>query len=154
MRLTKAQVERLKALEDSNGRISPRRVVEDARKASSPLHGLFNWSVKDAAFAHWLHRAREVIGAVTVQVTRREVAVDAPCYVNLSTGDRGYQRIDALREDHDAARDSLVYTLEVASGHIRRAYDIAGPLGLAREIDALLAQIAGVQKVAQKKKAA
>jgi hypothetical protein len=153
MRLTQAQIARVRDLEDSTGRISARRIVEDAKQASSPLHALFDWDRKSAAYAYWLHQAREVIGAVTVQVTRKEMTVETPCYVNLTGPARGYQRVDVLKADPAAARESLVYTLEVASGHLRRAYDLAGPLGLAREIDALLVQVAGVQRVAQSKAA-
>jgi hypothetical protein len=52
-----------------------------------------------------------------------------------------------LRSDPASARQSLIYTLEVAAGHLRRAQDIAQPLGLQGEVDQLLAQVMGVQRL-------
>ncbi len=154
MKLSAAQLARIKSLENRRGQITAAKVVADARKASSPLHALFNWNIKQAAERWWLQRARVIIGAVTIQVTHQHTAIKAPCYVVDTTvkGD-GYRSVAAVKTDTVAARESLVYTLEVASGHLRRALDLAGPLGLAHEIDHLLAQIAGVQRIAEKKAA-
>jgi hypothetical protein len=80
--------------------------------------------------------------------------VKSPCYiVDTTVSGDGYRSVAAMKTDTPAARESLVYTLEIAAGHLRRAYDLAGPLGLEREIDALLAQIAGVARLAAKKAA-
>lgn len=155
MKLTQAQKSRIKELENSKGQISARRVLDDARSERSPLHSLFNWNVKHAADRWWLHRARLIIGAVTIQVTHHQSVIKAPCYIVDTTvkGD-GYRSIATMKADTASSRESLVYTLETASGHLRRAYDLAAPLGLASEIDALLAQIAGVKRLIDKKKAA
>ena len=154
MKLTQAQIVRIKALENSKGQITARRVLEDAKKPKSPLHSLFNWDIKTAAEHWWLHRARLIIGAVTVQVTHEHATVKASGYiVDTSVKGDGYRSVVAMKRDTESARESLIYTLETAAGHIRRAYDLAGPLGLRREIDALLAQIAGVTRIAQKKAA-
>jgi hypothetical protein len=56
-----------------------------------------------------------------------------------------------MQRDPAQARESLVYTLETAAGHLRRAYDLAVPLGLSKEIDRLLAQIAGVARIVKVK---
>lgn len=155
MKLTQTQLARIKSLEDKHGRLSAKRLLADARKPNSPLHTLSvfkGWDVKHATEKWWLHCAQLVIGAVSVQVTHAERVIDSPNYiVDTSTG--GYRSVRALQSDPPAARESLVYTLEVAAGHLRRAYDLAVPLGLTREIDTLLAQVAGVQRVAKKKAA-
>lgn len=154
MKLTQAQLAHIKSLEDRSGRITAPRVVADARKASSPLHALFNWNVKHAAERWWLHRARLVIGAVTIQATHNHSVVKAPCYVvEVGAEGGGYRSVMSLRGDTVSARESLVYTLETAAGHLRRAYDLAVPLGLTGEIDALLTQIAGVKRMAEAKAA-
>lgn len=154
MKLTKTQIAHIKTLEQER-KITPERVVTDAKRQNSPLHGLFNWNVRDAARQHWLHTARQIIGAVQYEIVRGETVELRPQYVNVpGTEGRGYQRVEAVREDRDQARRSLVYTLEVAAGHLQRALDLAGPLGLTREIDHLLSEIAGVQRIALKKKAA
>jgi len=154
MTLTQGQLAHIKGLENRRGQITARRVLDDARKTTSPLHSLFNWNVKHAAERWWLHRARLIIGAVTIQVTHNHAVVKSPCYiVDTTVSGDGYRSVAAMKTDTPAARESLVYTLEIAAGHLRRAYDLAGPLGLEREIDALLAQIAGVARLAAKKAA-
>jgi hypothetical protein len=154
MRLSQTQLARIKGLENSKGQITARKLLDDARSARSPLHALFNWNIKHAAERWWLHRARLIIGAVTIQVTHQHAVIKSPCYVvDTTTAGEGYRSVVSMKTDSASARESLIYTLEVAAGHLRRAYDLAGPLGLTRELDALLAQIAGVVRVAAKKAA-
>jgi hypothetical protein len=157
MKLTAKQEQHIRSLEDKHGRITPTRLVEDAKRKSSPLHRLFRWDLRQAAEAHWIQRAREIIGCVVYKVTHDTQTLQAVCYVrdpSKAGNEGGYRRVDAVSSDPEAARESLIYTLETAAGHVRRALDLAGPLGLAREIDALLAEIVGVQRLAKRKKAA
>lgn len=148
MKLTQEQQERVRSLEDATGRITASRVVADAKSRTSPLHGLFTWDKSKAAEAHWLATAREIIGSVGYVHNTKHTNVEVSGYVRdtSSGGDQGMISIQALREDPEKARDSLVYTLEVAAGHMRRALNLAGPLGLSGEIDTLLDQIVGVQR--------
>lgn len=155
MKLTQAQIARIKKLENKAGQITARRVLDDAREPKSPLHKLFNWNVQHAAEHWWLHQARLVIGAVSIQVTHQHTVIKSPCYiVDTAVKGDGYRSVVAMKTDTASARESLVYTLEMAAGQLRRAYDLAVPLDLATEIDGLLAQIAGVKRIAQSKKAA
>lgn len=148
MRLTQEQIDRLHSLANERGQLTPSSVVEDAKRNNSPLHDLFQWNTKRAAEIYWLHRARQIIGAVTVVVTNNQTTIKAPMYVRdpEATGE-GYRSVAALRGDPVNARESLIYTLEIAAGHLRRALDLAEPLGLTSEIDQLIAQVAGVQRV-------
>lgn len=162
MKLTQTQLAHIKTLEDRHGRLSARRVLADARRAKSPLHSLSvwrGWNRDRLAETQLLHCAQLVIGAVIVQVTHHERTIKSVGYVvdpSQKGAGGGYRSIQALKSDPGSARRSLIYTLEIAAGHLRRAYDLAGPLGLTREIDALLAQVAGVKRLALevKKKAA
>ena len=147
MKLTDEQIARIKGLEDARRQLAPDSVVEDAKDKRSPLHALFEWDRSKAARAHWLDRAREIIGAVRVVVTTQDVSIKTPCYVrDPEASGQGYRSVAALRGDPAQARASLVFTLEVAAGHLRRAYDLATPLGLDGDIDAILLQVAGVQR--------
>ncbi len=158
MKLTQAQLAHIKTLEDRSGRLTARRLLTDARKSRSPLHSLSvwrGWNMDRLAEKQLLHCAQLVIGAVTVQVTHHDRTIKSVAYiVDTSVKGGGYRSVSALKDDPESARESLIYTLEVASGHLRRAYDLAPPLGLSRQIDALLAQIAGVKRLAEGKKAA
>lgn len=148
MKLTDAQIARVRELETARGEITPRAVVEDAKDKDSPLHSLFEWNKAKAAEAHWLQVAREVIGSVTLIVTTTEHTIKAPHYVrDPDANGQGYRSVSSLRNDPDSAREALIYALQVASGHLRRAQDLAAPLGMQAEIDHLLMQVAGVQRL-------
>jgi hypothetical protein len=122
--------------------------VQAARDRRSPLHDLFDWSVKEAAEKWWLHQARVIIGAVEIHVTTEQFSYKASAYMRDTTADgQGYRSTVSLKADTPNARESLIFTLETAAGHLRRALDLAVPLGLAGEVDELLARVAGVQRV-------
>jgi hypothetical protein len=154
MRLTRAQIAAIRSLENSRGQITPRQVVTAAKNKRNPLHSLFDWNVQQAAEHWWMHRARVVIGAVTIQVSTKQFDYKASAYmVDTSVDGQGYRSVAALKTDEANARESLIYTLEMAAGHVRRSLDLAAPLGLANEIDHLLHEIAGVQRVVTNKAA-
>ncbi len=154
MRLTQAQQARVQALEGKDGRISARRVLEDAKQKSSPLHKLYDWNVKRASEKWWLHQTRLIIASVTVKITVNEITFDHSKYVKDMTVKEGYQSTFVMKADSASARESLIFTLTIASGHLQRAYDLAAPLGLQHEIDGLLAQIAGVIRIVKPAEAA
>jgi hypothetical protein len=154
MKLTEEQIAAIQALENEKGELTPDQVVEAAKPKGSVLHDLFVWDKALAARAHWIQTAREIIGAVRVVVTTATTTVRTPMYVrDPDANGQGYRSVSGLRADPAAARESLIYTLEVASGHLRRAFDLAGPLGLADEIDQLVVQVAGVQRLVRDKAA-
>lgn len=64
----------LRAINDQHGGLTPRLVVEAARPKDSPLHAIvFDRTVKDAAEAYYLGRARDLIRTV-----KRAFPEDAP----------------------------------------------------------------------------
>ncbi len=148
MKLTEKQTDRIHSLASERGGLKPSDIVEDAKDKRSPLHALFVWDVKKAAQQQWLHVAREIIGSVTLVVQTNECIIKTPAYVrDPEAKGEGYRSIVALQGDPVNARESLVYTLGVASGHLKRAYDLAQPLGLAAEVDQLVQQITGLQRI-------
>ena len=151
MKLTQKQVARIQQLTDKHGRIGPSHVIADAKRKDSPLHALFQWDLKKAWIKYARLRAREIIGSVKVIVTTEERTLRTPCYVHDPAAEgENYRAVSSLRADPVMARESLIYTLEVAAGHLKRAYDLAQPLGLAGEIDALVEQVAGVQRLVKR----
>lgn len=151
MKLTKEQIARIRTLENPNGQITPSQVVKDAKNKRSPLHRLFDWNQKSAAEKYWLCQAREIIGAVTIVITNETTTIRSPVYVHLpDVKGQGYQSVATLRQNPSQARESLIYTLETAAGHLRRALDLAAPLGLQDQIDGLIAEIVGVQLVVRR----
>lgn len=152
MTLTQAQVERVRSLEDARGGITPDVIVQDAKNKRSPLHKLFTWDLKKAAELHWLDQARAIIGAVRIVVTHETSVVRAPMYVRDSSmgNAQGYRSTTALRADPEQARESLILMLRVAAGHLARALEVAGPLGLSAEVEGLIEEIVGLERKAQR----
>ena len=156
MTLTVEQIASVRALEDGAGVVTPDAVIAAARDRAHPLHALFEWDKSKAALAHWRDRAREVIGSVTVVVTTSTTIVRTPHYVHdpAADGAQGYRSVAALRHEPAMARRAMAMALEVAGGHVRRAVDLAEPLGMRTEIEDLLARIVGVVRVVRKDEAA
>jgi 1,4-alpha-glucan branching enzyme len=147
MRITQAIREHLKFLE-LNGRLTPERVVHDAKRPESPLHEHFLWDVQKAAEHFWLDQARDLIRAVKVVVVINEVTVKAPYYVpdpSKNGREQGYTTLDALRDDPVSAKQSLIAECERAAGVLRRARLIALALNLEGQIDTVLAHVAGLK---------
>ncbi len=148
MKLTDEQERAIHAIADEEGRLTPAQVVEAAKSKASPLHSLFEWDKGKAAYQHWLNVARDVIGAVKIAVTINQAIIRAPHFVHdPDAPGQGYRSTVMLRKDLISARQSLIYTLEVAAGHVKRGYDLAAQLGLEGEVDALIERIAGLQRV-------
>lgn len=150
MKLTQAQVNRLESLEGHGRRLTPVSVVRDARKKSSPLHSLFEWNDGKAAQRWRLHWAREIIGSVIVVHESTERTFKCTGYVKDPDAKSGYRHTDALKRSPAASRESLIFTLDVAAGHLRRAYDLSIALGLQHEIDALVEKIVGLKRTIEK----
>jgi hypothetical protein len=147
VKLSEPQVAAIRELEQE-GQLTAAVVVQAARAKASPLHDLFDWDKTKASEKWWLHRAREIIGSVVIVHQSVEYTIRAPAYVVVGDG-AGYHSTVALRSDEARAREALIHALEAASGHLRRAQDLAGPLGLATELDRLLASVCGLQRVAR-----
>lgn len=148
MKLTEAQIARIRSLENEAGAITPNAVVDDAKRKNSPLHPLFEWDVKKAAAQQWIETAREVIASVTLIVTTETHTIRAPNYVrDPSATGQGYRSVVSLKSEPERAREAVIAALDVAAGHIRRAYDLADSLGVEKQIDQLLEEIVGVRRM-------
>lgn len=127
-----------------NGRLTPDDVVADAKRKDSPLHAMFEWDVKKAAAQHWVDTARAIIGSVEVRVTMDHITVRVPFYVrdpSAKSDEQGYIAVSALSRDHDSARVAIINEFQRAADQLRRARHLAMALGLANEIDGIVASI-------------
>ena len=126
------------------GRLTPELVVDAAKDKSSPLHGYFDWNVKEAAYKHWLYQARKLIMSVRVEVTTTQFRVKAPAYVrdpSIPGGTQGFASLARLRSDDDLARDAVVMEFSRAAAALARAKAVAVALGLADEIEELRGRV-------------
>jgi hypothetical protein len=137
-------VQRLRALEDKYGRLTPEILVRDARNPKSPLHDQFDWDVKRAAMAHWLEQARAIIRSVTVIVHEDRCIVRSPVYVRdpaQALSDQGYISVVKLRDDPESARDAVLAEFARAASALRRAHAVASALNLANEVTELYERV-------------
>src|SRR3990167_1089883 len=98
----------------AGGRLTPERVVEDARNESSPLHRLFDWSDAEAAAKWRLEQARMVLRAVRYEYVVQSVSRACVAYVRdpeADAGEQGYVAVSAMRSDQ--ARASVVLAQEL-----------------------------------------
>lgn len=137
----------------NNGSLTPDLVVKDAEDSSSPLHELFEWDDGIAGHKYRIEQARQVITSVRVVITTEHKAVSTVYYVRDPEADsteQGYVSIDKLKSDSDLARESIVMEFSRAASYLQRARIHAEALGMAQEVDAL---IADVQKFKEEVKA-
>jgi hypothetical protein len=128
----------------NNGSLTPDLVVKDAEDSSSPLHELFEWDDGIAGHKYRIEQARQVITSVRVVITTEHKAVSTVYYVRDPEADsteQGYVSIDKLKSDSDLARESIVMEFSRAASYLQRARIHAEALGMAQEVDALIADV-------------
>lgn len=144
-------IERMRQLENENGKLTTQAVIEDAKDENSPLHGYFEWDDAAAAEKWRTEQARRLIREVRLVIHKSETNVRQVAYVrdpSRSSDESGYVSTVRLRDDKDRSRDALIAELDRASAALARAYDVADALGLSSEVEALRAQVQGVRNAA------
>lgn len=150
MKVTSAVRERIVALQDENGRVTPAMVVDDARDVNSPLHRLFDWDDASAAEKQRLHTARQIIVSVKVVVTTEHVSFKAPLMLRDPASpprEQGYVSLVALQKDAVAARAAMLTEFHRAESALSRARNVASVLNLSDEIEALILRLTGLREV-------
>ncbi len=147
IRMTEPVKARLAALQNENGQITPRIVVEDARRKDSPLHDLFEWDIRKAALRHHLHMARVILHSFELRIVTETITIKAPFYVrDTSVGkDQGYVSVERLRTDPMLARETLLIEFSRAEGALQRARRVAVALNLEDQIEELVMRILGLR---------
>jgi len=134
--------DRLQALADeSNGRLTPDAVVEDASDPDSPLHLYFEWNDTNAARQWRLEQARALIRSVQVVFRNSKETLTTVAYVRdpqAGAKEQGYVSITAVKREEDLAREVVAEEFMRAASALRRARAIARALGLDAEIGKLV----------------
>jgi hypothetical protein len=75
-----------------NGILTPRAVVDAARKSTHPLHPHFDWDDKHAAELHRLNQARMIIAMIRIKEPRSK---PTPAYISVGSkgSGRSYQEV-------------------------------------------------------------
>jgi hypothetical protein len=127
--------QRLRTLEDGEGRLEPERVVEEARDPKSPLHPFFEWDDTSAAHAHRLSQARGLIRRLKIEVIVRDVPMDVVKYVRDPDEATAYANIAVVRSREETARKVIVDEMGRVAKHAKRARQVAAFLGATADVD-------------------
>jgi hypothetical protein len=124
------------------GRLTPRNVVNEARKPKSPLHSWFKqrgaWDDKHAAQKYREILARELIRTFSVTVTTTTLRLRAPQYVrdpHSPPREQGYVAVTRVRNDTDRTREVLVEEFKRAGAAMTRAKSLAAAFNLENDIE-------------------
>ena len=134
-----------------NGLLTPRAVVDAAKDENSPMHSEFTWNVNKAADQYWLDQARTLISSYTIIEIRKEsVGVERyeiQEYVKdpRIPKDQGYVHWSELKKNPALARLHMSRELATAQAYVNKAFAHAEVLGLGKEVESLLADMANLR---------
>ena len=146
-----AVIERLDLIAKAgNGVLTPDAVVEDTRRdKESPLREFFTWDVKEAARERWVDQARALIASVHYVVTTEYRELRVNYYVRdpeARPGEQGYRQTQAIRDDPDMARATMLDELRRLRGLIERCRALAVALGEEETIEELSRLVASLNQ--------
>jgi len=115
-----AVLDELRAIEERDGILQPKAVVEFARNPETELHSRFEWDNEKAGDSHRLWQARQLISVQVTYLKSKSDNVESPAFVSLvcdRNAQGGYRSIanvlsdDDLREKmlRDARRDLNIF---------------------------------------------
>ena len=140
-----AIIETLQALADERqGRLTPNLVVETARNPNSPLHSQFIWDDTVAANLQRIEAARRLIKGVHIETRTETKTVTSVAYVrdpDMPPQTQGYISIATLRNNQDAARETIIAEFSRAAAALQRARNIAAALDMTEEIDSVMTRL-------------
>lgn len=108
-------------IEERGGELSPRELVEYARKKNSPLHPLFEWDESKAAEAYRVSQASGHLRMVKITVVKDGVThTPRACYsVTVNDDDDGARRTNASYDRVKGSPDLARQVIARASGEIK-----------------------------------
>jgi hypothetical protein len=134
-----------KRLERDRGALTLDDVIEEARRPRSPLHADFEWDDAIAGAAYRRSQAARLIRTVRLEITVKEIPIQAPAYVRDLRAERaGYRDIMEVQTEDDVARATVLDAMQRVANAVKRAKTLAWVLGiddLITNIDALAAAV-------------
>jgi|SRR5882672_941208 len=134
------------ALQDSQGRVTPRSVWQAARSPNHPLHYEFEWDLKKAAEKEWDRTAAAIIREVKFVVEYQDQKIIAPYYVSdpravIST------YIPTIRASKNVKLKTGILREEVDRivGSINRGMKLAAVFGLVSSFERMLSEARRVE---------
>jgi len=115
--------------ERNNGRLTAEMVVDDAKdNPESPFYKYFEWDESEAARAHWIDRARDLIRTVRIEVVSKTLTYQVPAYVRDPEAEpsaQGYVAVQTLKREPANAVATITHEYAQADGYLARAERLA-----------------------------
>lgn len=143
----KRDVAVLQAVEKRHGLLTADFLVKDAAAKNHPWHNRFTWDDAIAGHRWRIDQARELIRSVRYQVVEEEQIYRSAAYIrdpDADSASQGYVPVVRLRTEGQRARDAVLAEFERVGASLRRARDVSGTLGLAKEIDQMIVSVDGL----------
>ncbi len=130
----------LQHLAEKHDRLTPDMVVNEAEKATSPLHSEFEWDDSAAARSYRIEQARALIRSVRIVVRTDKTTITSVAYVRDPNvgGAQGYLSVKKVRTDMDQSRDVLRNEFGRATSILERVRDLAEAFGIESELNEVL----------------
>ncbi len=138
----------------SRGKLTPNKVVADAKHSRSPLHRCFDWDDTSAAHKHRLWQARELIAKVKVCIEQRDTEIAVLAYVRdpaVGSRTQGYRSTAHLKDDQERAYEVLVAETSRAAAYLQRVRSLAVALDLEQEVDSIIYSFEVFQQIIMQK---
>jgi len=142
-----AVLDRLRAA----GKLTPDKVISEAKKPSSPLHSQFTWNVAEAALLTWRAQARTLIASfsITETVDNKTYTIQEFVEGPSKTGrQQGYVGFSDVKSSKQLAKEFLDRELGIAKTYVAKTVNYARILKLepkvakiVKDLDALVTTV-------------
>jgi hypothetical protein len=134
--------------------LDPEQVWRSARSTRSPIHAAWNWNVREAAEAHWLERARKLIGLcvpVRVHINPGTTTSARGWYSVKIDRQRGYASEQQILSDRDLKLQVITAAKAELLTFVAKYHNILGDFGriipdLQRVIAAIETEISDLEQ--------
>lgn len=126
----KVELEKIAA--KNGGRLTPDDVLNEAKKAGSPLHDAFEWDNTKAGHMYRITQARTLIRSVRIDVVTTTKVLNVVAYMrdpDAENDEQGYVSVPKLIGDSDRAHAALATEYARLRAIFQRVRDLAEALG-------------------------
>jgi hypothetical protein len=145
--------EHLDGLQAKRGQLTPRLVVEDAKRKTSPTHGIFTWNNDEAAQQYRLAQARQLLRSITVVVSvqkdGRDSDITSRAFVVVTKPEgRVYEPVSVALKDADMRAELLTQATRELGSFRKKYQQLQELAGVFSAIDEVLPLLHGAAEEA------
>ncbi len=127
----------LAGIQDKDGRLTPRMVVDAASDPDHPLHDRFEWDDEVAGLRFREHQARRLIEEVVYVSRHVGKILESVGYVRdpeVDPKEQGYRSVEVIATEDELARDVLIREFKRIGSSLARAKELAAVFDMDAEM--------------------